>query len=127
MVGIGYALIGVVGFIVTGLTGWVVNTDEALLGFDLNGFHNVVHIGVGAILIGASQVREPSVTQGILIGGGLVYLVAAFLGFTEDLDELLSIDGSAAPDNFLHTVSGVLAIAVGLLGGTVSRPRIELP
>lgn len=78
-------------------------------------------------MIGASLAREPAVTQGVLIGGGAVYLVAAFLGFTGNLEQLLSIDRPAATDNFLHAVSGTLAIIIGLLGGDISRPRIELP
>ncbi len=67
VVGAAYLLIGVVGFAITGFTGWVVDTEEALLSFDLNAFHNLVHLGVGGILIGASLAREPAVTQGVKI------------------------------------------------------------
>jgi len=127
VVGFAYLAIGIVGFAITGFDDWVVDTREALVSFDLNGFHNLVHIGVGAILIGAALAPHPAITQGILIGGGAVYLVAAVVGFLGYLDQLLSIDGAAATDNFLHAVSGILAVAIGLLGGEVRRPRVELP
>ena len=124
-VGVIYLLVGVIGFAVTGFTGWVVDTREDLLSFDLNGFHNIVHLGVGVILIGVSLVREPAITQGVLIGGGLVYLLAAVLGFTGNLGQLLSIDGTMASDNFLHAVSGAAAVLVGLLGGDIPERRVE--
>ena len=115
-VGSSYVLVGLVGFAVTGFHDWVSHTDAALLGFGLNGFHNIVHLGVGALLIGAAIQRDPTVTQGVLIGGGLVYLLAAFLGFTNHLDQLLTIRGTLAPDNFLHLASGVAAVLAGLIG-----------
>jgi hypothetical protein len=125
VVGILYLVVGLVGFLVTGFTGWVVDTREDLLGFDLNGFHNIVHFGIGAILIGVSLVREPPITQGVLIGGGLVYLLAAALGFTGNVGDLLSIDGIFASDNFLHLGSGLGAILFGLLGGDVAKRNIR--
>lgn len=125
-VGIVYLAVGLIGFAVTGFSGWVVDTREDLLSFDLNGFHNIVHLGVGAILIGVSLVREPTITQGVLIGGGLVYLLAAVLGFTGNLGSLLSIDGKLASDNFLHLVSGAAAVLVGLLGGDLGDRQVEV-
>ncbi len=124
VVGIAYLAAGLLGFAFTGFTGWVIDTREDMLGFDLNGFHNIVHFGIGAILIGVSLIREPTITQGVLIGGGLVYLLAAALGFTNNLSSLLSIDGTFASDNFLHLASGSAAILLGLLGGDVARRRV---
>ena len=118
IVGIVYLLVGLIGFAVTGFgSTWVHDTNDELLGFALNGFHNVVHIGVGLILIGASMAPSPAITQGILIGGGATYLLAAFLGFTGQLDHLLSIESKSDPENFLHLVSGALAVGAGFLGG----------
>lgn len=126
VVGIVYLLVGLVGFAVTGFTGWTVDTREDLLSFDLNGFHNVVHLGVGLILISVSIVSYPAITQGVLIGGGLVYLLAAALGFTgNNLGELLSIDGQLASDNFLHLGSGLGALLFGFLGGDVNRRTVR--
>lgn len=114
--GIVYIFIGIVGFFVTGLgTGDLVSdTDHVLFGlFDINPFHNIVHIGAGAILVAASQVEAPGVTDGVTIGVGLVLLIAAAVGFLGAGDHLLSIDSTMAPDNFLHLITGGLAVIVG--------------
>jgi hypothetical protein len=120
-VGTAYLGIGLIGFAVTGVDGLVTNADDALLGFDLNPFHNIVHLVIGAYLLGVSFPAEPAIAQGALIGGGLVYVLAAVLGFTNDL-QILSIGEALAPDNFLHLVSGGLAVAAGLLGGPRDAP-----
>lgn len=125
VVGILYLVVGLVGFLVTGFTGWVVDTREDLLGFDLNGFHNIVHFGIGLILIVVSLLSYPPITQGVLIGGGLVYLLAAALGFTNNVGDLLSIDGVFASDNFLHLGSGLGALLFGFLGGDVNKRTVR--
>lgn len=114
VVGVAYALIGVVGFAVTGFEGVVQNGPDDLLGFDLNPFHNVIHLAIGLGFIVASRL-DPTLTQGIVIGGGLVYLLAAVLGFVNNL-QIISINDEVAPDNFLHLVSGSAAVIFGLIG-----------
>lgn len=113
VVGAVYAAVGVIGFFVTGFGNFVQNTDDALLGFSINPFHNVVHLAVGVYLIIVSQVDRP-VSEGALIGGGLVYLLATFLGFANSL-QIISMNGAGESDNFLHLVSGSAALGIGLL------------
>lgn len=108
---------GVLGFAVTGFSGFAENSDDALLVFDLNPFHNVVHIGIGALLLGASRVKGPDVTAGMVIGSGIVLLLATVLGFLGSLDNLLSIDDRFAADNFLHLGTAIAAIVIGSLPG----------
>jgi len=115
LLGLGYVLAGVVGFVVTGFTGFVEDTGETLIGFDVNIFHNVVHIAIGAGLVLASRLHDVTVTQGILIGVGLFYVVGALLGFLNYLP-ILSISENLAPDNFLHAFSGLTAVIFGLIG-----------
>jgi hypothetical protein len=116
IVGVAYILVGVVGFAVTGFGDDVaLNTKADLVGFDLNTFHNIVHLVIGLGLLIASRARDVVVTQGILIGGGLVYILAALLGFLNDL-QILSIDDGLAADNFLHLGSGLAALRVGMIG-----------
>lgn len=112
VIGVVYLAIGVLGFIVTGFNGIVANGNADFLGFDLNGFHNVVHIVIGAYLILVTKF-DTTVTEGALIGGGLVYLLAAFLGFGNHL-QILSINSANAADNYLHLVSGAAALLIGL-------------
>jgi Na+(H+)/acetate symporter ActP len=132
LVGIIYLLAGLLGFAVTGIVfgedAWTNTPDQFAGFFDLNVFHNVVHLGIGVILIAASTARDPSVTEGILIGGGLVYILAAILGFTHSVADLLSIDGRFdAFDNWFHLVSGIAAVAIGLLGASQSREAVVDP
>lgn len=115
IVGIAYLAIGVIGFAATGFTGFVSDGDDKLIGFDLNIFHNIVHLAVGAGLLIGSRLRDVTIVQGMLIGGGLVYLLAALLGFMNHL-QIISIDDHLAIDNFLHLISGAAAFAVGVLG-----------
>ncbi len=112
--GAGYAFLGVIGFAVTGFGGVVQQGPDSLIGFDLNPFHNVFHFVVGIGFLVASRL-DATLTQGIIIGGGLVYVLATLLGFLNEL-QILSIDDSVAPINFLHLASGSAAILFGLIG-----------
>lgn len=119
IVGLVYLVVGLVGFAVTGFTGLTTNGDDALVGFDLNMFHNVVHLGIGLGFLAVSRLRDARITQGVVIAGGLVYVLAAALGFLNEL-QILSIDDELAADNFLHLVSGAAAVIFGLLGARQS-------
>lgn len=120
--GVGYVLFGVVGFFVTGFDPFITDTPEKLIGFDINPFHNIVHFGIGAYLLFVAQLSRP-IVEGALIGGGAVYLVAAFLGFTGGL-EIISINSAGAPINFLHIVTGSAALAIGLFS-VATTPAAE--
>ena len=109
-----YALVGVIGFAATGFDGITADGPDSLAGFDLNVFHNVVHLAIGLGFLVASRL-DATLTQGIVIGGGLVYVLAALLGFLNEL-QILSINDEFAADNFLHLVSGSAAILFGLIG-----------
>ena len=116
LLGLGYVAAGVIGFTITGFTGFVENTDETFLGFfDLNIFHNIVHLAIGAGLIIASRMRDVTITQGVLIGVGLFYLLAAVLGFLNYL-QIISINSALSPENFNHLLSGATALIFGLIG-----------
>jgi hypothetical protein len=109
-----YALVGVIGFAATGFDGVTADGPDSLIGFDLNIFHNVVHLAIGLGFLLASRL-DATLTQGIIIGGGLVYILAALLGFLNEL-QILSINDEVAADNFLHLVSGSAAVLFGLIG-----------
>jgi ABC-type transport system involved in multi-copper enzyme maturation permease subunit len=123
IVGVTYLLVGLVGFAVTGFTGVVTDGADKLIGFDLNIFHNVVHLVIGLVLLVVSRLPDASIAQGVLIGGGLVYILAAGLGFLNEL-QILSIDSELAPDNFLHLFSGIAAVAAGIIGANQSSARM---
>lgn len=121
LVGVVYVAIGVVGFAITGVGAFVQDTGDDILGFDLNPFHNVIHLTVGAYLLLVTRLSREA-AEGALIGGGIVYLVAAFLGYDERL-QILSISSAGAADNFLHLGSGAAALGIGLLSASVGRAK----
>lgn len=113
LVGVVYLAIGILGFLVTGFDNFISDGNAKFAGFfDLNGFHNVVHIAVGAYLLLVTKF-DAVVAEGALIGGGIVYLVAAFLGFTNNA-QILSINSSGSVDNYFHLASGAAVLIVGL-------------
>lgn len=123
VVGLVYVLVGVVGFAITGFTGLTTDGEDKLLVFDLNVFHNVVHFAIGAGFLAVSRLSDPGITQGVVIGGGLVYILAAVLGFANEM-QILSIDSEFAADNWLHLFSGLAAVIFGLAGARQSDAEI---
>ncbi len=123
VVGVGYLGFGLVGFAVTGFGNFIKDTPDSLFFQDLNPFHNVVHAAVGAYLLFAATQSRP-VVEGALIGGGAVYLVAAFLGFTGGL-EIISINSPGAGVNFFHIVSGSAALGLGLFSAVTTKAAPE--
>lgn len=117
IVGIGfgavYVLVGLLGFVVTGLSGIFSTDGGLLLGlFMVNPLHNVVHVLVGTLLIigGSASIRT---TRRVNTTVGAVYLLVFVLG--------LAVQGSAAnilalntADHGLHLASALLLIGVGL-------------
>jgi hypothetical protein len=108
-----YTAVGVVGFFVTGFGNVTEMTDHKFLGiFMLNPYHNVVHIGIGALwLLGALALSAPA-TEGLNVAIGGVYLLATVLGWFGYLT-LLSIPSGPDPDQFLHLVTGVATLLFG--------------
>ncbi len=120
IVGVVYVLAGIAGFVVTGFSGLVTSHGPLLFGFEVNIFHNLVHLVIGGGFIIASRLRDVTATQGILIGGGAVYLVAALLGFLPQHVPIIADTATLAPDNFLHLVSGAAAVIAGLIASRQS-------
>jgi hypothetical protein len=122
--GVFYVLIGLIGFIVTGFNDFTQNTNESILGFQVNPAHNLVHLAVGTFLLAMSRFSAP-VTEGALMGVGLFYVVAFVIGFVDttpiqvgdkvDSLTIISMKGSGDLENFNHLFFGVVALVSGLL------------
>lgn len=123
LVGVAYLVGGIIGFIVTGpVTGWAADGSTAILGFEINPFHNLVHLGVGVIFLGATFLSRREALEGVNIAGGAVYLLATVLGFAGGLTAL-SINAGIVADNFLHLGSGLAPVIVGIYSAASNEAR----
>jgi hypothetical protein len=118
LIGAGLIAVGVLGFVFGGSgfdAGGDVQGDDFII-FEVNGWHNVVHIATGAFLV-AMSVRAASAAIGALIFG-LVYGAVAVWGFA-DGDDVADLIATDAADNWLHVGLAGLGLLVGLLAGAL--------
>jgi len=108
-----YLLVGIVGFFVTGFDDFFSHdTGETLLGFEINGMHNVVHIviGVAGLLLGRTLAGARTYGWLLAVGYGAAFIYG-LLAIGEDWD-FLSIN---AADNVLHILTAVVGLVIALL------------
>jgi hypothetical protein len=106
-----YALVGVIGFFVSGSVPFAGKHGASLLGFDVNGLHNIVHLLIGVALLAASRTHAVAKATNMTIGS--VYILLAVLGpFISNT--ALNIVGLNGPDHVLHALSGVLLVGVAV-------------
>src|SRR3954471_257441 len=108
-----YALVGVLGFFISTDVDFAGKNGASLLGFDVNGLHSVVHLLIGIALMAASRTHAVARATNVTIGA--VYLLLAALGPVIN-DTAADIIGLNGPDHFLHAASGVLLVAVAMVG-----------
>ncbi len=114
-----YLLIGILGFFVTGFDGFAAESyNEKLIVFPLNPLHNLVHLVIGAVWVGASRRHDTAKSTNTAIG--VAYLLVAVLGFLGVL-KFLAIEDASSSDNWLHLVSGALSIYFGTAGAEGAR------
>ena len=122
-----YCLLAGAALLLAGLLGFIADSNfdtgeridgSKLLGiFEVNGFHNLVHIASGLVLLAAFRKRTPAKT--IALAFGAVYGLVTIIGLIDGSDILGLIPINPA-DNVLHIA---LSLA-GILAGLVS-PREE--
>jgi uncharacterized protein DUF4383 len=93
------------------------NADGALqgdgfLGFEVNGWHNVVHLITGALLLAAFRRRGPAKTMAVAIG--VFYGLVAIIGLI-DSNDVLGLFPINPADNILHIALSALGIVTGLV------------
>ena len=110
--GIVLVAVGVLGFFVNSMfnSGPGVSGDELIV-FEVNGWHNIVHLATGAFLILMAASARSAVTGALIFG--VLYVVVTIYGFV-DGDDLLTIVPINTADNFLHLALAIVAIAVAL-------------
>jgi hypothetical protein len=107
-----YLLVGIAGFFVSSGADFAGTEGGTLIVFEVNPLHNIVHLAIGAVLLGAasSSVRA---ARGANTAVGAVYLLVGLLGLflVGSPANILALNGA---DNVLHFGSAVLLLGVGL-------------
>jgi hypothetical protein len=110
-------ILGVI-FIVAGILGFIPNPLVSYRGlFEVNTFHNIVHIVSGGILLASPYYNAPAITLRVF---GVIYAIVTVLGFIS-LGSLNSMRmATNSPDNWLH-----LLLAIVLLWAGFAMPAEE--
>jgi hypothetical protein len=122
IVGSFYMLLGILGFFFlrdasapSELGGH--DTNDVMLGFELNGVQNVVHLILGLVGLACATGRQRSRLYGILIAvAGLALFVFGVIAVGRDDINVLSLNW---PDNILHGVTGLIGVALAVAPTTV--------
>jgi ABC-type transport system involved in multi-copper enzyme maturation permease subunit len=111
-IGAVYTLVGIVGFFVTGFDNFASETNETLLGFEINPLHNIVHLLIGLAGLALWRRLDTARTYGWLLaaGYGLAFIYGLFAAGNRDIN-FLSLNGA---DNILHLVSALAGVAIAL-------------
>ncbi len=118
-----YCLLGGAALLLAGLAGFIAepsfgDADERgkLLLFDVNGWHNVVHILSGVVLLAAASKWRTA--KAVALGFGVVYGLVAVIGLIQG-DSVLGIIPINGADNVLH----VGLAALGVVAALISQPK----
>ena len=116
-------IFGVV-FVAVGVLGWIpaLAPGGKLLGlFDVNAAHNLVHLATGviAIVCGAASEKASRLFFQIF---GVIYAVAAALGFFYGDQPLFGIVSNNRANSVLHVVRAVIALYLGFVMKSTEAP-----
>jgi hypothetical protein len=125
-----YCLLGGAALLLAGLAGFIADatfgTGDSLergkfILFDVNGWHNVVHILSG--LLGLSLAGSWFGARLYAIGFGATYLVVAAIGFAVgDGESILGLIPVNTADNWLHVAIAVLGLVAGAITPSAPAP-----
>lgn len=107
-----YVLVGILGFFVHS-DGFAATSGGKLLGiFEVNPLHNIAHLLIGAVLLGAARAGA-SAARGVNIAIGAAYLLLGILGLfiLSSSANILALNGA---DNGLHFASALVLLVVGV-------------
>lgn len=120
VIGVVYTLIGLAGFFVTGFDDFAAETDETLLGFEINPLHNIVHLLIGVFGLATwGRLQTARIYGWVLVAVyGLTFVFGLFAVGNEDLN-FLSINGA---DNILHVLSAAAGLLIALWPARQTTP-----
>ncbi len=117
-----YVVVGLLGFLVTGFSGFAEpNTNEHLLGFELNPFHNVGHLltGMTGLLLGRTLAGARA--YGWVLVVSHIGLLAFGLLYANQ-NTALNFFSFNVPDNVLHVGVILVGLVIALLPAGRRRP-----
>jgi hypothetical protein len=98
---------------------------DGFLGFEVNAWHNIVHLLSGLVLLAAF--RRRGAAKAVALGFGLVYGLVAIIGLIDGSDVLGIIPVNGA-DNVLHIALSALGILTSLMSrGDDRRDAADTP
>ena len=105
-------LVGIIGFLADSSfnTGSGIDGDKLLGIFEINGIHNLVHIGSGLLLLAVAPKRATARTG--VIAFGLVYGLVTLIGLI-DGETVLGLLPVNPADNVLHIALTAAALVAG--------------
>jgi hypothetical protein len=110
VVGAVLVIVGILGFFVSTAFGTPGKTGPLLGLFDVNGWHNLVHIASGALLLAVAGRADTART--VVLAFGAVYVLVFILGLV--MNPILGIIPVNGADNILHLLLALSAIGAGL-------------
>ena len=124
LIGAVLVIAGIIGFFYsasfdTGTSAVIANTDDVFGILGVNGWHNVVHILIGLLLLACAG----SAARSAALGVGLLYLVLSIWGFIESDNVLLGLVPVNDEDNVLHLILGLLGLGAGAASPAIGRPK----
>ena len=126
LVGAVLVIAGIIGFFYEAsfATGDSIRTHDVFGVLSVNGWHNLVHISIGALLL----IAAGSAARGAALFVGILYIVLCVLGFiatsnsgigfVAENDTLLRLVPVNNEDNVLHLILGI----TGVIAAFASRP-----
>ena len=100
-------------------TGSAIQGDK-FLGLEVNGWHNLVHLASGVLLLAGANTRPTAKTVSIVFG--VAYLFVALWGLV-DGDEVFNLFPVNPADNILHLVLAAAALLAAQMSPTTKRQQ----
>lgn len=107
-----YVVVGIAGFFITSGVGFTATEGRPLIVFEVNPLHNIIHLAIGALLLGGAAAGAAT-SRLINVLVGVLYLLVGVAGFFL-LDTPANIIALNIADNFLHIGTAVIALALGM-------------
>jgi len=128
LVGAVLVIAGILGFFweASFATGDDIKSDEVVGILAVNGWHNLVHLAIGVLLLAAAGTEARSAALGV----GLLYVVLAIWGFLEvdnGFGVLIDLVPINTEDNWLHLILGLTGLAAGAASPADTRVTPATP